>query len=45
MGIYLSFLSLQVFVEVDGEGHTQHIQVKNILNVCLGQQLLDAVEM
>lgn len=44
MGFYLSFLSLQVFVEIDGERHTQYIQVKTIFNVCLDQQLLDAVE-
>lgn len=44
MGFYLSVLSLQIFVEIDGEGHRQHIQVKTMFNVCLDQQLLDAVE-
>lgn len=45
MGFYLSFLSIQIFVEIDGEGHRQHIQVKMMFNVYLDQQLLDAVEM
>lgn len=45
MGFYLSFLSLQILVEVDGEGHRQNIQVKDMFNVCLDQQLLDAIEM
>lgn len=46
MGFYLSFLSLQILVEIDGEGHRQNIQVKDMFNlVCLDQQLLDAIEM
>lgn len=45
MGFYLSFLSLQILVEIDGKGHTQHIQVKAIFHVCLDQQLLHAIEM
>lgn len=45
MGFYLSFLSVQILVEIDGERHTQHIQVKAVFNVCLDQQLLDAMEM